>query len=256
MKKLFLVPAFAASVFFACGSQDGSPAEITNNITPPINISPFDTLSVKFDSKITSIDSVSLPTLTKLPNSELRFVGNYDSTLSGLKYFEQNTTDSIVFAGVKNDDDYTTKRAVFYYNTIRILDDIKTQSNNSYETAANIDFGGKITSVFAGVLEHKIGGNAFNGEDFYKLELTGRDILILTFESSDSLNVELKGPKGDTTFTVTKKNPILIYRDAINHLGDTDTPTTPLQFYIRISDYGSVNSLPNPYTVTLLIEKK
>jgi hypothetical protein len=156
-----------SAMFFACGSQDGSPAELKNGYDI---ISPFDTLIAEFDSKIVDITNLNtnivssqemlqvFPGNSTASSNKLYFIGTYATTPGGLPYFKPGITGgSIVFSNLKNEDGYTQKEAVLHFSTYRIFD---SPSNSTEATADDIDSFDQEVKVtdkdgvaFAGVLD-------------------------------------------------------------------------------------------------------
>ncbi len=249
-------------MFLACGSQDGSEAKIKNN---GALISPFDTLEVEFDSKIMvkglEVDADGPAVLVSTGNSsELKFVGK-NKTKADLPYFDQNKELEIKLSNIKNDDDYTKDEDVFTFRTMRILDDIEGQSNNSKESAPDIDSIGTTIDPdkvsFAGILEHHIVGDRYNLNDFYRLELIGKDSVNIQFKALHAdTKVELIGTKDSISWTAKKgDNKFEYYVSTDVHYDGDMKVSDPIQFYLKISDVAADNP-PNPYSITIGVERK
>jgi len=253
-------------MFFACGSQDGSPAELKYGGRAG-TISPFDTLIAEFDSKIVNIGE-ELQFITsdnttymvymqgKTKNNKLYFVGKHDTTRGGLTYFKPGVAeDSIVFLSLENEDGYVKKRTVLYYSTHRLFD---SEQNSTEATADNIDVFGNATDgvTFVGVLDSLVAvteqGNIYDVEDYFKLELHTDDIIEITATSRDTMNVQFYGPGGRNKTISVKKGTASI-KDTIGHghLSAGDSVEKMVPFYIKV--YTEKNtSRPNPYKISVL----
>ncbi|MDR2579395.1 MAG: hypothetical protein LBC85_00170 [Fibromonadaceae bacterium] len=268
--KFFALLAFSA-MFFACGSQDGSPPELKNSQLGAI--SPFDTLRAEFNSEIVDIDKLDSSNIVSRQDvgitcygscRELLFTG-VNTTPGGARYFSHTARDSIVFKKITNSDGYTTKNdLVLYFSTIPILDDIENHSNSSEAHAKDLDpFLTEITGrsvEFAGVLDHKISGNIFNMEDYYKLSLRMSDVIKITAKARDTLNVTLTEPGRNSvnqTFGVKKGgSEERSYTIGSGHLDiDSGDPSNKLvDFIIKVSD-DNPSAPPNPYTLLISVSR-
>jgi len=268
----FLAFMAVTAVFFACGSQDGSPPKLKNG--GRINyISPFDTLVAEFDSKIVDIDKLNEENIKTSSNvlflkdgqtsgNKLYFIGKHDSTLGKQYYFKPGVDDKIIFSDLKNDDGYRQKSDTLYYFTHRILD---TPTNSTEATAGDIDLFGTVTDgvTFAGVLDHVVGqselGTISDTEDYYTLKLKANDTITIKIESfREELKIQLTEPDKQSvneTFSVKKNNPNEFkYGVGYSHLTGDDVVGKMVPFYIKISDEKK-DDPPNPYLVTINVKR-
>ena len=253
-----------AAMLSACGSNDGSPPELVNSHD---DVSPLDTLWVKFNSNLADINDDSNIILNqgkrvKTVGKVLGFVGT-KLTPGGLPYFDEGIKDSIVFKDIKNTDGYTKERTVFYFSTYPILD---KEPNGKDSVAGNIDSLGDIRAreiKFAGVLDHNIGttvdGDVYDMEDNYTLKLKAADNVSITVVTREALSITVKGPKGitDKTFQAAKgkNNPFSYIVSADYLIADTTLNAGILvPFYIKVSD-NATTSPPNPYTISIKVAK-
>jgi hypothetical protein len=263
-----------SAMLFACGSQDGSPAKLTNGNEI---ISPFDTLVAVFDSKIVDINNLDtniaftqemsqvFPGKSATSSNKLYFVGTYDTTPGGLPYFKPGAVGSVVFSNLKNEDGYIRKEAVLYFSTYRIFD---SPSNNTEATADDIDsfdLAVKVTDkdgvTFAGALDSFIvaneQGTIYDTEDNFKLELHARDTIDIKARNfRDSLKVQFFGPGGvDATITAKKGNPnAMKYIIGTDHLTGDDTLGKMVTFYIKVYT-DRITSSPNPYLLSVSVKR-
>jgi len=271
--------AFAAlvAILSACGSDDGGgPPELKPNYLGII--SPFDTLVVKFDTKLVDLDT-SFESNVVLGNGkkwvkkqtsgkELYFIGantTENTTYGGLPYFDGGEPDSIVFKNIKNSDGYKKDITVAHFSTHPILD---REPNNTQDLAGDIEsLQGTITKgiTFAGVID-KNTGMGVDGylkedkEDFYKLNLKRDDIISITvsnkttplkvrfFGACYSINKSTCNDKTDSTTAKNKYSVTLIDTVKTGHILEGDINQVS-QFYIDI--FESTNDKPNPYIVTV-----
>jgi hypothetical protein len=265
--KIFAFIALGA-ILSACGSDEGSPPKLVKEYAK--SISPFDTLVVKFDSKLVDLDTVGESNVVlnnvkwvkrKTSAKELYFIGA-ETTLGGLNYFEKE--GSIEFVKIKNSDGYINDRTVFDFATLDLLD---KEDNNSIVSASIIDSEkAKRDSVkFAGVLDHKgvlDGKTVYDVEDYYMLKLKGQDTVYIDVENSknsNALKLIIKGPNSrvkDTTYQVPKggtpsKKP-LKYVVGLEYLLENPT-SDPVPFYINVAD-DAPTSPPNPYTLNIKVK--
>jgi hypothetical protein len=257
MDKIKIFVLFAIfTVFFACGSQDGGPPELKNGMAFLISpISPFDTLVAEFDSDITSMGSSTIPSnIDTVPGKKLYFVGK-NTTLGGLRYFDSNIKDSIVFTMVKNSDGYVKDRAVLYFSTLPILEDLNGE-NIGYASAIDLKQHFVANKIqFAGVLDHEIAIGQYNVEDYYKISMSMYDTLKISAEPNAALEIKVKiepGKNGiDTTFNVSakKKNNSELLIDG-RHLSPSDPSGLPADFYIIVSD-NVLRAPPNSYKLSI-----
>ena len=266
------------AILSACGSDDGgSPPKLVKEYVK--NISPFDTLPVKFDSKLVDLDTlgesnvvlnnvkwVNCDVKKPKPRSsgkELCFIGA-DTTQGGSHQFASGKSDySIVFKNIKNSDGYKKDSTMFYFSTHTILD---REPNNTPEDAGDIESLGKITDgvTFTGIIDKKMGMNGGfpieDNEDFYKLNLKRGDSISITVSNKNTpLKVRFfgacntsKNECNDKTDSTTAKNKYSVtLKDTVKtgHLGDGDVMGKVSPFYIDI--WEKTNDKSNPYTVTV-----
>jgi len=275
-KILALALIALAAILSACGSDDGSPPKLVKEYVK--NVSPFDTLKVKFNSELVDLDTVGESNVVlnnvkwvkrKTSAKELYFIGA-DTTLGGLNYFEKE--GSIVFTKIKNSDGYIKDRTVFDFTTIDLLD---KEDNNSKDSASIIDSEkAKRDSVkFAGVLDHKgveNGKTVYDVEDYYMLKLMGQDTVYIDVtndKNNNALKLIISGPNSrvkDTTFQIPKggtpsKKP-LKYVVGLEYLLENPicpscgSTSEPVPFYINVTD-DAPTSPPNPYTISIKVKQ-
>ena len=264
-----------AAILSACGSEEGgTPPKLAKEYVK--NISPFDTLVVKFNSKLVDLDTSAESKNVVLNNvkwvkrktsgKELYFIGA-NTTPGGLNYFEKE--GSIEFLNIKNSDGYTKDKTLFDFVTLDLLD---KEDNNSQDSASIIDSEkAKRDSVhFAGVLDHKgvvNGKTIYDVEDYYVLKLKGEDTVYITVTNSSALKLIIKGPNNrikDTTYQIPKggnpKKPF-VYVAGVQYVFEDPIcpscggPSEPVPFYINVAD-DAPTSPPNPYTIDLKIKVK
>jgi len=270
-KTKFLAFIAIMAILSACGSDDGgSPPKLVKEYVK--NISPFDTLPVKFDSKLVDLDTLGESNVVlnnvkwvkrKTSGKELYFIGA-ETTLGGLNYFEKE--GSIEFIKIKNEDGYINDKTVFDFTTLDLLD---KEDNNSIDSASIIDSEkAKRDSVkFAGVLDHRgvlNGKTIYDVEDYYVLKLKGQDKMDITVTNSSALKLTIKGPNSrikDTTYQVPKggnKKPF-DYVVGLEYLLENPIcpscggPSEPVPFYIIVTD-DAPTSPPNPYTISIKVK--
>ncbi|MDR2732428.1 MAG: hypothetical protein LBB36_04335 [Fibromonadaceae bacterium] len=189
-----------SAMFFACGSQDGSPAKLKNEKVG--FISPFDTLIAEFDSKIVDIDKLNeeniiasnmILIIEQKSSNKLKLIGA-DTTPGGLHHFKPNINkeDSIVFLNLQNDDGYTQKRAVLYYSTYPVLGGENNKETNP-DTLKNLGLG-TITDevIFAGTIGINPKSEWTNLNDNFILPLKAYDSLYVTLSNiSNNARLEL-----------------------------------------------------------------
>jgi hypothetical protein len=258
MNKTKFLALFAFSaIFFACGSQDGSPPSLkSNNLT----ISPFDTLKVEFDSRIANVNeediiiSTSTGKVTGYNNNVIYFIGN-NNTLGGSHYFVSGSSESITFKKLENSDGYKRDSTTFHFSTHQILDDLEG-NNDEQGRAKDLEpfFANIKTITFAGVLDHKIAASKFNMEDYYKINMRMNDTLIISASSKDTLTINITEPSENSVDKIIgvsakreKKDTLII---GSGHLTGDDQANKPADFYIKIYDSNS-GAPPNPYTLTI-----
>ncbi|MDR2593686.1 MAG: hypothetical protein LBC87_02825 [Fibromonadaceae bacterium] len=262
-----------AAILSACGSDDGgSPPKLAKEYIK--NISPFDTLVVKFNSNLVDLDTsgksnvvlgngekwVNCYDKNKKPKprssgKELCFIGA-NTTPGSLNYFDKE--GSIVFVKIKNSDGYINDKTVFDFTTLDLLD---REPNNSQTSASELDRekATRDTVKFAGVLDHKATVNEetiYDVEDYYMLKLKGQDIVSINVTNRDALKLIIKGPNSrvkDTTFQIPKGgNPKpLTYEVGLEYLLENPT-SDPVPFYINVTD-DAPTSPPNPYTINIKV---
>jgi len=264
-----------AAIFSACASDDDSaPPKLLNAY--PNTISPFDTLVVKFDSKLVGLDTTGESNVVlgngkiwvnrKTSAKELYFIGaNRTTADAGSYYFTGGRSDSIEFKNIKNSD-YKTNRTVFYFSTHKILD---IEANNIQKDANDIESpGDSITKTnavtFTGVIDKYmgIGADGFKKEDesdFYKFNSKRDDIISITVTNKNTpLKVRFFGPcytinkslcndKTDSTTSKNKYSVTLIDTVKVGHEQESVGEISP--FYIDI--FENTNDKPNPYIVTV-----
>jgi len=262
-----------AAILSACGSDEGSPPELINN---EIEISPFDTLVVRFNSNLIGLDTIGESNVVlnngtwvkKTSSKELYFIGA-NTTPGGSHYFSGGKRDSIVFKNIKNSD-YLKDRVAFKFFTPVILDN---EPNNREEDANDVEsLGNNITEgiTFAGVIDKYMGTGADgfrkeDKEDFYKFNLKRDDIISITISNNTKIsntplkvrffgvcNSANKGTCNDKTDSTTtaKKNTITLMDTVLTgHLQGSDSLNTVYPFYIKI--FENTNDKSNPYIVTV-----
>jgi len=258
-----------AAIFSACGPDEGGGSQPSLKNTEIGFISPFDILEVEFDSKIVSVNDWKPSTKMELLNDSalkqlgikksdniLYFRGKDSVTLGGLPYFASGISAFITFKEVENSDGYKRDSTIFRFSTYPILDDL-SGNNDTLKRAVDLGtfFLNSKTVSFAGVIDHKIGASKVNFEDYYKITMQMRDNLIILAKSRDSLIVNITEPIGNISkscYASPKKEIKCELTVGSEHLTDPNEPwTTPVDFYISISDDGSSSAPPNPYTLTV-----
>jgi hypothetical protein len=293
-----------AAMLFACGTQDEDkpdvilPAQARLKNTDYAFVSPFDIFVAEFDSVITDLDKLDGKNIITSPDvifmlpkgktssNKLYFIGT-NTTSGGYHYLNPGREDSIVFKNLKNSYGYRTN-AVLHFRTMQILDlsnkaekdsslanDIRSIKaiNTSLDTA--LDKEGY--TEFAGILEHTYSNGERNMEDWYKINLVGRDTVKIKVNAfnyvttdtivdinktieikpgtfSEQIKIRIVGSdhKGkDTSFTKRRMGiyefPYYVSRNI--HLSDTTL------FYLKVSDEGNINFKPNPYTISITVNK-
>ena len=254
----FLAFMAVTAVFFACGSQDGSPPKLKNGVNPgnPVFISPFDPLVAEFDSRIVNIDSIIYfqpiaRDLEQTSGNKLYFVGKYGTAEGGFEHFKPNEKDSIIFVNAENDDGYKQRRAVFYYSTYPILDG----PNNNIESPDDIveNFGrtnltqGGVT--FAGVIGINTKTEWADFNDYFKLSLKAYDSLYIKLSNTKNVKLELIAPfKTKDTTIAAISNSIVYEMDPRNF--DVLNWETPVQFKIRVFPDSTIST---PYLLTVKV---
>jgi len=270
-----------AAILSACGTDDGSPPELKKNYRG--DLSPFDTLTVEFDSKLIDLDTSSESNVVlnngkkwverKTSSKELYFIGA-NTTLGGSHYFAGGKSDSIVFKNIKNSD-YKKEITVFYFSTLTILDnepnnEPKDANDIEQKDANGIELLGKITDgvTFAGIIDKKMGmSGGFpikDEEDFYKLNLKRGDRISITVTNTiknkpTPIKVRFFGDCysdkslcNDKVDSTTSKNGYSVTLEDIVKVGheqEGDIVGKISPFYIDI--FENANDTSNPYTVTV-----
>jgi len=221
-----------SAMLFACGSQDGSPAELKNGGKIG-TISPFDTLKAEFNATIVDIDKLDNTNMVfqemslvrpggHTKSNTLYFIGSNDTTGSGLKHFNPDIeNDSIVFLNLRNDDGYVQKRAVLYYSTYPILD---SPGNNTESNPDDIENLGKTRLrtkgvTFAGVIGSDSLTKWRDEDDYFKL----------TLKPYDSLHIIL-GNMRNTSAGLKLKLPVINNNNDSNIVAKTEGKTKSIEY--------------------------
>jgi len=267
--KIIAYIAFVA-MLSACGSDDGSgPPELVKSY--PNEISPFDTLKVKFNSNLVGLDTSreanvvlgsGITWLKSVSGNELRFIGT-NTTPGDLNYFEEGKNDSIVFENIQNSAGYKNTRTVFYFSTYNILDK-EPNDERAYANEIDLEKAKKNWVTFAGVLDHFCGVSGgqsrYDLNDYYTIKLKAGDAVSTTVTNREDLILEIMGPTGtiDTTLQAAKgKSNEFEYIVGTSYLlGTTFTASDLVPFYINVADKNRVpTSPPNPYTISIKVNE-
>jgi len=259
----FLAFIACAAILSACGSDEGSgdrPKLVNEGLFAPI--SPFDTVSVKFNSSLVENDesiiiAASGELVGKSTGKELRFIGK-NTTPRGTHYFDPGF-NSIVFKKLKNSDGYRMvdkDSLTFYFSTYPILDNLDGE-NDTLKTAVNLDFSSSPTIQFAGVLDHKLAASRYNTVDYYKMSMRMNDTLRISAKANDSLTIVITEPDKNSvkqTYGLKAKKetrfPDLVIGGGHINVGAGEPSDKPADFYIRVYDERA-EAPPNPYTLSI-----
>jgi len=277
-----------SAILFACGSQDdgGGPPKLKEP-SGIVTISPFDTLTVVFDSDIvlkegdsfilsenenfTGNQPVKIVYLdaNKTTDSRIRLVGDYGNT-SGtppLSYFKPATIHTINFSKVKNTTGHEAQNVSINFHTHPILD--KLDNNN--KTTADIiptEVTDREGVTFAGLLGYEREPDLYDVADFFVLELKYRDSLSIkaTTHLKDSINVDVIIPvygKSDSTITIKEFKVVnnKLEKSIVYEVGDDYwygsegliNPSTKVPFYIKISPL-NVKDKAIPYLLNVRVK--
>jgi len=258
-----------AAILSACGSDDGGvPPKLAKEYAK--NISPFDTLAVKFNSNLVDLDTSAESKNVVLNNvkwvkrktsgKELYFIGA-NTTPGGLNYFEKE--GSIEFLNIKNSDGYTKDKTVFDFVTLDLLDK-EPNDSKSYANEIDSEKAKRDSVYFAGVLDHKIGvtesgQSLVDMDDYYMIKLKAADTVYITVTNREALSLIARGPSGttDTTFQAAKgKSNAFKYIVGLKYLLEDPSLSSSdlVPFYINVTETGNTHaSPPNPYTMRIKI---
>ena len=276
-----LIPSAALLFFVGCGSVDhDSPALKVNDLG---EISPFDTLQVKFDKDVeyfddSTVDASSSVTVLKIKDKTIYVAGASD-TIAGLPVSDAGVVnDSITFNDIKDEDGNRSKAQTVKYSTYSILDkdgesgdlcvDNGTPKNaEALADSAKFFNGTKFEKgfTFAAYLAGDYNADCPDNYDYFRVYLRAYDTLFIQMTGNKvPLSVFVKGPKAmDSTaqtyqeiyaFAATGKHPSVdtaLYISADLHGYGTNDLTEYLAYYIEVAYPSQAVTDPAPYLLTV-----
>ena len=276
-----LIPSAALLFFVGCGSVDhDSPALKVNDLG---EISPFDTLQVKFDKDVeyfddSTVDASSSVTVLKIKDKTIYVAGASD-TIGGPPVFDAGVVnDSITFNDIKDEDGNRSKAQTVKYSTYSILDkdgesrdlcvDNGTPKNaEALADSAKFFNGTKFEKgfTFAAYLAGDYNADCPDNYDYFRVYLRAYDTLFIQMTGNKvPLSVFVKGPKAmDSTaqtyqeiyaFAATGKHPSVdtaLYISADLHGYGTNDLTEYLAYYIEVAYPSQAVTDPAPYLLTV-----
>jgi len=278
--KILAFVAFA-TIFSACGPDEGGGSPPSLRYNDLDFISPFDTIVAEFNSKIVDIDKLELGKDKNISTSQpmnmiiyedskgkkqttsnkLYFVGISDTAKCGLMHLKPNPNkrDSIVFSNLKNEDGYVQKNAVLKFFTYPILD--SDPDNNDILNPYDLKLGGDNNEViFAGTIgvDGSIEWADFN--DYFKISLKAYDSLYIKLSNIRNPDVNLglvlplKDKSKDSTLAAEPTNgktKYITYKMDPEYL-DVPDWDTPAEFKIKVSSSRDLT----PYLLWVKIVEK
>ena len=276
-----LIPSAALLFFVGCGSVDHDPPALKVNDLG--EISPFDTLQVKFDKDVenfddSTVDASSSVTVLKIKDKTVYVAGASD-TIAGLPVFDAGVVnDSITFNDIKDEDGNRSDPQTVKYSTYTILDkdgesgdvcvDNGTPKNaEALADSAKFFNGTKLEKgfTFAAYLAGDYNADCPDNYDYFRVYLRAYDTLFIQMTGNKvPLSVFVKGPKAmDSTaqtyqeiyeFAATGKHPSVdtaLYISADLHGYGTKHMEDYLAYYIEVAYPSQAVTDPAPYLLTI-----
>jgi hypothetical protein len=277
-----LVTSMVLIFLIGCGSVDHDPPKLETNDLG--EVSPFDTLQVKFDKDVSNFDEKTLSTssdvkVLKVSGSSIFLVGD-DTTISGLPVFKAGVArHTVTFEKIEDVDGNESDEQSVTFATYPILDNdgfsdgdcIDNGTPKAAEVLADsLTFFNKTDMddglTFAALLSGDYNDDCPDLYDYFRVYLRAKDTLFVKMsDNAVPLSVFIKGPKIMTGETgkeyqtvfefnaASKKTSIdtaIVISADIHMYGTTDMKQY-LAYYIQVSYPANASVDPVPYVLTV-----